>query len=91
MAQSMASGGTSDVKQDPPKAQIGDKLNISKPEKKIDTSTITPKRKSKNKVVVVGGSNNSQSPSGGQGSSKDVLIIKEKNNSLKDQAALTLY
>ena len=85
------SGGTSDVKQNPPKAQIGDKLNISKPEKKIDTSTITPKRKSKNKVVVVGGSNNSQSPSGGQGSSKDVLIIKEKNNSLKDQAALTLY
>ena len=91
MAQSMASGGTSDVKQDPPKAQSGDKLNIIKPEKKIDTSTITPKRKSKNKVVVVGGSNNSQSPSGGQGSSKDVLIIKEKNNSLKDQAALTLY
>ena len=89
--ESMASGGTSDVKQNPPKAQIGDKLNISKPEKKIDTSTITPKRKSKNKVVVVGGSNNSQSPSGGQGSSKDVLIIKEKNNSLKDQAALTLY
>ena len=85
------SGGTSDVKQNPPKAQIGDKLNISKPEKKIDTSTITPKRKSKNKVVVVGGSNNSQSPSGGQGSSKDVLIIKEKNKSLKDQAALTLY
>jgi len=91
MVKSMASGGTSDVKQDPPKAQIGDKLNISKPEKKIDTSTITPKRKSKNTVVVVGGSNNSQSPSGGQGSSKDVLIIKEKNNSLKDQAALTLY
>ena len=86
-----APGGTSDVKQNPPKAQIGDKLNISKPEKKIDTSTITPKRKSKNTVVVVGGSNNSQSPSRGQGSSKDVLIIKEKNNSLKDQAALTLY
>ena len=85
------SGGTSDVKQNPPKAQIGDKLNISKPEKKIDTSTITPKRKSKNTVVVVGGSNNSQSLSRGQGSSKDVLIIKEKNNSLKDQAALTLY
>ena len=89
--ESMASGGTSDVKQNPPKAQIGDKLNISKPEKKIDTSTITPKRKPKNKVVIVGGSNNSQSPSGGQGSSKDVLIIKEKNNSLKDQAVLTLY
>ena len=89
--EAMASGGTSDVKQNPPKAQIGDKLNISKPEKKIDTSTITPKRKSKNTVVVVGGSNNSQSLSRGQGSSKDVLIIKEKNNSLKDQAALTLY
>ena len=37
MAKSMALGGTSDVKQDPPKAQIGDKLNISKPVKKIDT------------------------------------------------------
>ena len=85
------SGGTSDVKQNPPKAQIGDKLNISKPEKKIDTSTITPKRKSKNTVVVVGGNNNSPMISGGQNSSQDVLVIREKNDTIKDQFALSLY
>ena len=89
--ESMASGGTSDVKQNPPKAQIGDKLNISKPEKKIDTSTITPKRKSKNTVVVVGGNNNSPMISGGQNSSQDVLVIREKNDTIKDQFALSLY
>ena len=91
MTESMASGGTSDVKQDPPKAQIGDKLNISKPEKKIDTSTITPKRKSKNTVVVVGGNNNSPMISGGQNSSQGVLVIREKNDTIKDQFALSLY
>ena len=89
--ESMASGGTSDVKQNPPKAQIGDKLNISKPEKKIDTSTITPKRKSKNTVVVVGGNNNSPMISRGQNSSQDVLVIREKNDTIKDQFALSLY
>lgn len=84
-------GGTSDVKQNPPKAQIGDKLNISKPEKKIDTSTITPKRKSKNTVVVVGGNNNPPMISGGKNSSQDVLVIREKNDTIKDQFALSLY
>ena len=87
---SPATGGTSDVPLNQNPAQIGDKLNISKPEKKIDTSTITPERKPKNTVVVVGGQNNSSTPSGGS-SSKKVIVINEKEDHLKDQFTLALF
>ena len=79
------SGGTSDPTINKTAPQVGDKLNISKPKKKVNTSTITPERKPKNTVMVVGGGNNTQMSSGGQRSSQDVLIIREKNNSLRDQ------
>ena len=87
---SPATGGTSDVPLNQNPAQIGDKLNISKPEKKIDTSTITPERKPKNTVVVVGGQNNSSTPSGGS-SSKKVIVVNEKEDHLKDQSTLALF
>ena len=87
---SPATGGTSDVPLNQNPAQIGDKLNISKPEKKIDTSTITPERKPKNTVVVVGGQNNSSTPSGGS-SSKKVIVVNEKEDHLKDQFTLALF
>ncbi len=79
------SGGTSDPTINKTAPQIGDKLNISKLKKKVNTSTITPDRKPKNTIMVVGGGNNTQMSSGGQRSSQDVLIIREKNNSLRDQ------
>ena len=87
---SPATGGTSDVPLNQNPAQIGDKLNISKPEKKIDTSSITPERKPKNTVVVVGGQNNSSTPSGGS-SSKKVIVVNEKEDHLKDQFTLALF
>jgi hypothetical protein len=84
------SGGTSNVKQSEPEIQINDKLNINKPEKNIDTTTITPKRKSKNKIVVVGGNNNSQPPTG-RGSSQGSITVQEKNNFLKDIFTISLF
>ena len=85
-------GGTADIKpgSNEQKPQIGDKLNISKPEKKVNTSTITPERKSKNTVVVVGGQNNFSTPSGGS-SSKKVIVVNEKEDHLKDQFTLALF
>ena len=84
-------GGTSDVKQSGPKAQIGNKLNISKSKKKIDTSTITPERRSKNRIMVVGGDNNPQSSGRGRTSSEGGFIIQEKDNFLKDVFTLSLF
>lgn len=85
------SGGTSDVKQNPPKAQIGDKLNISKPKSKITTSSITPERKSKNTVMIIGNKGGQFQPQSGMGSNGETTIIVQKDDSIKDQFALSLF
>lgn len=84
-------GGTADIKpgSNEQKPQIGDKLNISKPKNKVDVSTITPERKSKNTVVVVGGEQQTSIPNGQQ-QVKEKVIIKEVNNSIKDSASVLL-
>ena len=85
------SGGTSDVKQNPPKAQIGDKLNISKPKSKVTTSSITPERKSKNTVMIIGNKGGQFQPQSGMGSNGETTIIVQKDDSIKDQFALSLF
>ena len=85
------SGGTSDVKQNPPKAQIGDKLNISKPKIKVTTSSITPERKSKNTVMIIGNKGGQFQPQSGMGSNGETTIIVQKDDSIKDQFALSLF
>ena len=89
--ESMASGGTSDVKQNPPKAQIGDKLNISKPKTKVTTSSITPERKPKNTVMIIGNKGGQSQPQSGMGSDGETTIIVQKDDSIKDQFALSLF
>ena len=89
--ESMASGGTSDVKQNPPKAQIGDKLNISKPKSKVTTSSITPERKPKNTVMIIGNKGGQSQPQSGMGSNGETTIIVQKDDSIKDQFALSLF
>ena len=85
------SGGTSDVKQNPPKAQIGDKLNISKPKSKVTTSSITPERKPKNTVMIIGNKGGQSQPQSGMGSDGETTIIVQKDDSIKDQFALSLF
>ena len=89
--ESMASGGTSDVKQNPPKAQIGDKLNISKPKSKVTTSSITPERKPKNTVMIIGNKGGQSQPQSGMESNGETTIIVRKDDSIKDQFALSLF
>ena len=89
--ESMASGGTSDVKQNPPKGQIGDKLNISKPKTKVTTSSITPERKPKNTVMIIGNKGGQSQPQSGMGSDGETTIIVRKDDSIKDQFALSLF
>ena len=89
--ESMASGGTSDVKQNPPKAQIGDKLNISKPKRKVTTSSITPERKPKNTVMIIGNKGGQSQPQSGMESNGETTIIVRKDDSIKDQFALSLF
>ncbi len=91
MTESMASGGTSDVKQNPPKAQIGDKLNISKPKSKVTTSSITPERKPKNTVMIIGNKGGQSQPQSVTRSNGGTNIIVQKDNSIKDQFALSLF
>ena len=85
------SGGTSDVKQNPPKAQIGDKLNISKPKNKVTTSSITPERKPKNTVMIIGNKGGQSQPQSVTRSNGGTNIIVQKDNSIKDQFALSLF
>ena len=85
------SGGTSDVKQNPPKAQIGDKLNISKPKNKVTTSSITPERKSKNTVMIIGNKGGKSQLQSVTRSNGGTNIIVQKDNSIKDQFALSLF
>ena len=89
--EAMASGGTSDVKQNPPKAQIGDKLNISKPKSKVTTSSITPERKPKNTVMIIGNKGGQSQPQSGMESNGETTIIVRKDDSIKDQFALSLF
>lgn len=85
-------GGTADIKpgSNEQKPQIGDKLNISKPKNKVDISTITPERKSKNTVVVIGGDDQQSPNTRGQQSVKEKIVVREVNNSLKDTASVLL-
>jgi len=66
-------------------------LNISKPKKTVSTTTITPERKSKNTVMIVGNKGGQSQPQGGMGSKSKTRIIVQKDNSIKDQFALSLF
>ena len=66
-------------------------LNISKSKKTVSTTTITPERKSKNTVMIVGnkgGQSQSQGEVRSQGGTKTIV---QKDNSIKDQFALSLF
>ena len=67
------------------------KLNISAPKKEIKTTTITPERKSKNTVMIVGNKGGQSQSQGGMGSKGRTKIIVQKDNSIKDQFALSLF
>ena len=66
-------------------------LNISKPKKTVSTTTITPERKSKNTVMIVGNKGGQSQSQGGMRSKSGTRIIVQKNNSIKDQFALSLF
>ena len=66
-------------------------LNISKPKKTVSTTTITPERKSKNTVMIVGNKGGQSQSQGGMGSKSRTNIIVQKDNSIKDQFALSLF
>ena len=66
-------------------------LNISKPKKTVSTTTITPERKSKNTVMIVGNKGGQSQSQGGMGSKSRNNIIVQKDNSIKDQFALSLF
>ena len=66
-------------------------LNISKPKKTVSTTTITPERKSKNTVMIVGNKGGQSQSQGGMGSKSRTKIIVQKDNSIKDQFALSLF
>ena len=66
-------------------------LNISKPKKTVSTTTITPERKSKNTVMIVGNKGGQFQSQGGMRSKGKTKIIVQKDNSIKDQFALSLF
>ena len=66
-------------------------LNISKPKKTVSTTTITPERKSKNTVMIVGNKGGQSQSQGGVRSKGRTMIIVQKDNSIKDQFALSLF
>jgi len=66
-------------------------LNISKPKKTVSTTTITPERKSKNTVMIVGNKGGQSQSQGGMRSKGKTKIIVQKDNSIKDQFALSLF
>ncbi len=67
------------------------KLNISAPKKEIKTTTITPERKSKNMVMIVGNKNGQSQTKMGMRTKSRTRTIVQKDNSLKDQFALSLF
>ena len=66
-------------------------LNISKPKKTVSTTTITPERKSKNTVMIVGNKGGQSQSQGGMRSKGRTKIVVQKDNSIKDQFALSLF
>ncbi len=91
---SNVSGGVGTVKENKDvkiTAKTGNELNINESKIKVDISSLTPKRKSKNTVMIVGNKNN-QSSSGGSVKSggKTQIVIKEKIR-LKSDIAVSLY
>ena len=88
---STKSGGTSGSTVNSSVTKSGDKLNISKPKKTVSTTTITPERKSKNTVMIVGNKGGQSQSQGGMRSKSGTRIIVQKNNSIKDQFALSLF
>ena len=72
-------------------AKTGDGLNISKPKKTVNTTTITPERKPKNTVMIIGNKGGQSQSQGGMGSKSRTKIIVQKDNSIKDQFALSLF
>ena len=88
---STKSGGTSGSTVNSSVTKSGDKLNISKPKKTVSTTTITPERKSKTTVMIVGNKGGQSQSQGGMRSKSGTRIIVQKNNSIKDQFALSLF
>ena len=88
---STKSGGTSGSTVNSSVTKSGDALNISKPKKTVSTTTITPERKSKNTVMIVGNKGGQSQSQGGMGSKSGTKIIVQKDNSIKDQFALSLF
>ena len=88
---SAKTGGTSGSTVNSSVTKSGDKLNISKPKKTVSTTTITPERKSKNTVMIVGNKGGQSQSQGGMGSKSKTRIIVQKDNSIKDQFALSLF
>ena len=88
---STKTGGTSGSTVNSSVAKTGDGLNISKPKKTVSTTTITPERKSKNTVMIVGNKGGQSQSQGGMGSKSRTRIIVQKDNSIKDQFALSLF
>lgn len=66
-------------------------LNISKSKKTVSTTTITPERKSKNTVMIVGNKGGQSQSQGGVRSQGGTKTIVQKDNSIKDQFALSLF
>jgi len=71
-------------------AKTGDGLNISKPKKTVSTTTITPKRETKNTVMIVGNNGGQSQLQGETESEGNTIIIVKKNNSIKDRFTLSL-
>ena len=88
---STKSGGTSGSTVNSSVTKSGDALNISKPKKTVSTTSITPERKSKNTVMIVGNKGGQSQSQGGMGSKSRTKIIVQKDNSIKDQFALSLF
>ena len=91
---SNVSGGVGTVKENKDvkiAAKTGNELNINESKIKVDISSLTPKRKSKNTVMIVGNKNNQSSSGGSVKSGGETQIIVKEKNSLKDQFALSLY
>tara|TARA_S200000501_G_scaffold275589_2_gene259399 strand:- start:4164 stop:5393 length:1230 start_codon:yes stop_codon:yes gene_type:complete len=88
---STKTGGTSGSTVNSSVAKTGDALNISKSKKIVSTTTITPERKSKNTVMIVGNKGGQSQSQGGVRSKGGTRIIVQKDNSIKDQFALSLF
>ena len=88
---SAKTGGTSGSTVNSSVSKTGDALNISKSKKTVSTTTITPERKSKNMVMIVGNKNGQSQTQIGMRTKSRTRTIVQKDNSLKDQFALSLF